>query len=370
MNGSAAVLTIDLNAIAENWRRLQAQLGAVPCGAVVKADAYGLGADRVGPVLWHAGCRTFFVALTQEAIDLRQVLPDANIHVLGGILTGDVEPLVTHQLTPVLNSLYDVEVWRKICAKHSIALPCDLQFDTGMARLGLDRQEIETLRANPAMLDDLNIDIVLSHLAAAEEFDHPLNHDQLMRFRSYVPLCQARRVSFANSAGTFFGPDFHFDLGRPGVALYGVNPTQGKPNPMAQVVSLQGKILQVRHVDRPETVGYGAHYEVRGPSRIATVGVGYADGFLRSLSNSGFGTIGEHRVPVAGRVSMDLITLDVTAVPDSIAIPGAMVDLIGPNNTVDAVAEAAGTIGYEILTSLGQRYSRTYINDAVRGQST
>lgn len=370
MNGSAAVLTINLGAIAENWRRLQIQYGSVPCGAVVKANAYGLGVERVGPVLWQAGCRTFFVALTQEALTLRQVLPNADIHVLGGMFTGDIEPYITHRLTPVLNSLHDVQIWREVCSKHDAALPCDLQFDTGMARLGLDRQEADRLRDNPSLLAGMNIDIVLSHLAAADDPQHPLNLEQLDRFRGCIPLCQARRASFANSSGSFIGSDFHFDLGRPGVALYGANPEHGKPNPMSQVVSLQGKILQVRHVDRPETVGYGAAYKVTAPSRIATVGVGYADGYLRSMSDAGFGVIGGYRAPVVGRVSMDLITLDVTAVPESIANPGTMIDLIGPDHTVDAVAEAAGTIAYEILTALGQRYTRNYVNDVAQGSNT
>lgn len=368
---SAAVLTIDLGAIAENWRRLQLKLNNVPCAAVVKADAYGLGADNVAPALWQAGCRTFCVALTEEAVDLRKVLPTANIHVLGGIWTGDIDALVEYSLTPVLNSLDDVHRWRSVCIQKQKALPCDVQFDTGMARLGLDRIEVSRLQSTPDLLSGLNIDVVLSHLACADDPDHPLNAEQRSRFDAYRKLCNAKRASFANSSGIFLGADYHFDLGRPGIALYGGNPTPQTNNPMAQTIKLQGKILQVRHVDHSETVGYGASYHVTGPTRVATVGVGYADGYLRSLSSSGFGTIGGHRIPVVGRISMDLITFDVTSVPETVTVPGALIDLIGTDEDADAVSDKAGTISYEILTSLGDRYARTYVNAEIpRPQGT
>ncbi len=204
----------------------------------------------------------------------------------------------------------------------------------------------------------------MSHLACADEPDHPLNRRQVDTFRKILARLPGAKASFANSSGIFLGPDFHFDLARPGIAVYGGNPVPGTPNPMAQVVRLQGKILQVRAVDTPQTVGYGATHRFTGPARIATVAVGYADGFLRSLGNSGSGFVGDIEAPVVGRVSMDLITLDVTSVPEDQCAPGCSVDLIGPRTPIDTVGDAAGTISYEILTSLGPRYFRRYIGGA------
>jgi alanine racemase len=357
----AAVLTIDLAAVAENWRRLNARLGDADCGGVVKADAYGLGAARVGPALWDAGCRTFFVALVEEGAALRAVLPEADIHVLGGLHTGPADLVFDAALTPVLNSLNDVRLWRSLCAARGVTPAADLHIDTGMARLGLDRTETARLMRDPDLLDGVGVDIVMTHLACAETPDHPLNGEQRDLFERACGSARARRASIANSAGVFLGPDFHADIVRPGIALYGSNPTPQAPNPMAQVVRLQGKILQVRRVDPPETVGYGASHRVDETRRIATVGVGYADGYLRSISSTGSCVVDGRRVPVVGRVSMDLITIDVSGVAEARAHPGALVDLIGAEWDVDAVADSADTIGYEILTSLGARYPRVYV---------
>jgi len=254
-----------------------------------------------------------------------------------------------------------MEAWAAFCLKHGRPLPCTLHVDTGMARLGLPPEEVKILTDDPARLEGLSVTYVISHLACADEPDHPLNRAQLESFRAArAAIAADTPASFANSSGIFLGGDFHFDLARPGAALYGVGPVPGTPNPMTQVVRLQGKILQVRDVDSPQTVGYGSTHRFAGPARIATVAVGYADGYLRSLSNSGSAFVGDIRAPVVGRVSMDLISLDVTRVPHDQTRPGATVDLIGPHNPIDAVAETAGTIGYEVLTSLGHRYHRVY----------
>ena len=241
-------------------------------------------------------------------------------------------------------------------------LVADVHVDTGMARLGLPPDETETLIREPGRLDGIKLATLMSHLACADEPDHPLNRQQLADFLRTRQAFADVKASFANSSGLFLGPEYHFDLARPGVALYGVGPRPGEPNPMAQVVRLQGKILQVRDVDRPQTVGYGATHRVTRRGRVATVGVGYADGYPRSLSNTGSGYMGDTRVPIVGRVSMDLITLDVSDVPGAVARPGALVELIGPHNTVDDVAADAGTIGHEILTGLGSRYHRVYLD--------
>ena len=363
---AGAILTIDLDAICANYRLLRSRFGGAEVACVVKADAYGLGADRIAPALARAGCGTFYVALVDEAIRLRGGLGEAAIHVLGGILPGTLDAFAEYRLMPTLNSLADVEAWAAVAAGPHEASAADLHIDTGMNRLGLPGGEFDLLCREPDRLGATNVATVMSHLACAEEAEHPLNRRQLEDFTAAraalagAGVGAGAQASLVNSSGIFLRPEFHFDVARPGIALYGGNPTPGKPNPMAQVVLLQGKILQVRDVDTPQTVGYGATHRITRRGKIATVALGYADGFLRSSSNTGSGYIGDIRVPIVGRVSMDLITFDVSAVPDHLIHPGALIDMIGPENPIDRVAADAGTIGYEILTSLGARYHRVY----------
>ncbi|MEQ8195408.1 MAG: alanine racemase [Rhodospirillales bacterium] len=361
-----AILTVDLDAIAENYKLLRGTFTGAECAAVVKADAYGLGARMVAPALAKAGCKTFFVAHLQEAIDLRAILPEAGIHVLNGLAPGTGAVFAEHRLVPVLNSLGDLEAWKGFLESQSFkdVPPADIHLDSGMLRLGLPPGEIDTLANEPERLAGINLTAVLSHLACATELDHPLNPRHLKAFKqdlAKLPATPGTRVSFCGSSAIFLGPDYHFDLARPGAALYGINPLPGRPNPMRQTVRLQGKILQVRDVDTPQTVGYGATHRVTRKGKIATVAVGYADGFFRALSNRGCGYIGDIRVPIVGRVSMDLITVDVGDVPSSQLFTGALVELLGPDRDPDAVAEDAGTIGYEVLTALGSRYHRAYV---------
>jgi alanine racemase len=359
---AGAILTIDLDAVADNYRRLCAELGGTACAAVVKADAYGLGMEKVAPALVRGGCETFFVAHIDEGMELRRLLRDADIHVFNGLQPGSEPVFAEHRLVPVLNSLGDIEAWARFRDRAGAPPfpPADIHVDTGMARLGLPPEDVETLGREPDRLGSIDVAYVISHLACADEPGHTLNRQQLDAFRKARAALPGRPASLVNSSGIFLGPDYHFDLARPGAALYGVAPVPGEPNPMAQVVRLQGKILQVRDVDTPQTVGYGATHRIARRGRIATVAVGYADGYLRSLSNSGGANFGDIRVPVVGRVSMDLITLDVSDLPHRMARPGDLVDLIGPHNPVDRLAAEGGTIGYEILTSLGSRYHRVY----------
>ncbi len=358
-NSSAGILTIDMVELARNWQRLKSSLNNADCGAVIKAEAYGLGAGRAIIQLCQAGCKEFFVALIDEGVYLRKVLSDvsleANIHILGGPMFAG-QALEEHNLIPVLNSLEDLALWKR---KHPQA-PADIHVDTGMARLGLSPSDVVILQKEPQRIKGLNISYVISHLACSEDSKTTMNADQLKSFRQALTLFPGCKASLANSSGIFLGDKYFFNLARPGAALYGINPTPGKPNPMSQVIKLQGKILQVREVNVPQTVGYGATHQIKEKGRIATVGVGYADGYPRSLSNKGFGFLGGVRVPIVGRVSMDLTTFDVSNVPKQLAHPGALIDLIGPIIPVDDVADAAGTIGYEILTSLGHRYQRIY----------
>ena len=357
-------LTIDLGAIAANYERLKQELGGVACGACVKADGYGLGAVPVARTLWQAGCRDFFVAQLGEGIEVRAALPDAKVHVFAGLASGAAEIYQAHRIVPVLNSLDDVATWRAFGDQSGAQLPCDLHIDTGMSRLGLEQSEVERVRTEPGVIAGINLDVVMSHLASADVPDSGQCQAQLAEFREALAPIKVRypnvRASLANSSGIFLGADYHFDLARPGVALYGANPTPGKPSPMRQVINLEGKILQVRLVDTPRTVGYGATYSATGPTRLATVGAGYADGYLRSLSSSGTAWINGIEVPVVGRVSMDMITIDISAIEPGTIRAGDMVNLLGAEHDIDAAAREAGTIGYEILTSLGHRYRRIY----------
>jgi alanine racemase len=361
---AGVVLTINLGAIARNYRLLRKRLRGGRCAAVVKANAYGLGVARVAPVLARAGSRTFFVATLDEGVELRGLLPDAEVAVLNGLQPGCEAEFAAHNLVPVLNDLGQIERWGAF-ARARGELDAMIHLDTGMNRLGLPPDEVDRLAAEPERLRGLRLGLVMSHLACAEQRDNPMNAAQRALFIAQRKRLPPAPASFANSSGIFLGPDYHFELARPGVALYGVNPTPGRPNPMAEVVRLQGEIIQVRDVDRGQTVGYGAAHRVAAPGRVATVAVGYADGYLRSLGGRASAAIGGVRVQVLGRVSMDLITLDVSGLSATEARSGAMVDLIGGACPIDEVAAAGGTIGYEILTSLGHRYERRYVGGGV-----
>lgn len=365
-NGLAgAVLDIDLDAVAANWLGLKARLApGAECAAVVKADAYGLGALMVGPRLEAAGCRTFFVATVDEGLALRPRLQSGTLYVLAGVDDRASGALADVGLVPVLNHEGQIEAWRAEAARRGHALPAALHVDTGMNRLGLPADSVARLAEDVTPLDGIRIDVLMSHLVNSELPEDSLNKRQRARFEAVaarlIPILGRPRLSLANSSAIFLGPGFHYALARPGVALYGVNPTPGGPNPMAEVVRLKAKILQVRRVDRGETVGYGATARMTRPSRVAVIPIGYADGLPRTASNRASARIGGISVPVIGRVSMDLITLDVTDVPEALAHPGAEVDLIGNGQSIEALAEGAGTIPYEILTSLGARYERRY----------
>jgi len=364
----AGVLTVDLDAIARNFRMLADRVQPAECAAVVKADAYGLGAAEVAPALVRAECHNFFVAQLGEGVALRRTLrrvkSNATIYVLSGLMENERALFEANGLVPCLNDLGQLENWTAFCRARGQKLPCALHIDTGMNRLGLPPAELDQLADDPKRLVGVELWLIMSHLACADETDHPMNRRQLGRFRAALDRLPHCRASLAASSGIFLGREFLFNTVRPGVALYGANPTPGAPNPMAQVIRLQGRILQVRDVDRGETVGYGATHRFTRPRRIATVSVGYADGFLRSLSNRGSAAMGGVTAPIVGRVSMDLLTLDVSAAPPESARPGAMVELIGPSRSIDDVAAEAGTIPYEILTALGPRYERHYTGGA------
>ncbi len=348
-------LVIDRGAIVANWQSLQ-QAG--PTAAVVKADAYGLGARAVAPALYAAGCRHFFTAHPAEALAIRGLLRGAMMAVLNGLWPGMEREFAASDLTPVLGTLDEIRRWQAQARAAERPLPAILHVDTGMNRLGLDPRELAILAADHGLLNGIYLRYVMTHLVSAECPDDPVNELQRQRFAAACDVLPRTARSLANSSGLFLGPGFASDLARPGAALYGVNPTPGRPNPQRPVVQLRARILQVRDVPVGDGVGYNGQWVASRPSRIATVSVGYADGYLRSLSNRALGYFDGQPVPLVGRVSMDLSTFDVTDLPG--LQPGSWLDLIGPGG-VDALAEQAGTNGYEILTSLGTRYPRTYL---------
>jgi alanine racemase len=358
-----ATLEIDCSAVVTNWRDLARRHGAMT-GAAIKADAYGLGAAAVAPALLAAGCRHFFVAHLDEALALRPLLPDAWIAVLNGAEAGSEPDFIRHDLRPVLNGLGDLFRWQAFSHERGQPLPAVLHIDTGMARLGLDCHEYATLIAEPERRDGVTFDYVMTHLIAAEQPDAAQNTQQASRFATIRRDFPDLSLSFANSAGIFLDKRFKSDLARPGYALYGGNPTPGLSNPMRNVVRLTAPVLQVRAIKSGDSVGYNATWRASRPTRIATVGIGYADGFPRALSSATCAFLegtdfDEQPIPLVGRVSMDLITFDITDFP---AIgPGAQLELLGPKRGIDALAADAGTSGYEILTSLGRRYQRVYL---------
>lgn len=344
---------IDLPNIAANWCALSATRGAGEVGAVVKADGYGLSVRRVCPVLLDAGCQTFFTATMSEAAEVRSIVGDKpEIIVFHGITDKEIDVAKEHRLLPVLNTLHQLRTWRM----HGLVAlgPAILHFDTGMNRLGLRPEDMPAVKE---MLDGRPVGIVMSHLACADEPDNPMNEVQRNEFVALAEYWPEARKSLANSAGMALGPDYMLDLSRPGVALYGGGALPSPP--LKPVLTLEAPIVSVFMAPAGASTGYGATRRFGRIRRLATVALGYADGFPRAASNSGFAYIAGERCKIVGRVSMDLLTLDVTDLTCMIA-PGMMVELIGPNAQLETQAFEAGTLGYELLTGLGQRIERIW----------
>lgn len=364
--GLGGRLTIDLGAIVKNWRALDALSAKSLTAAVIKADAYGAGLVPAGVALFDAGARFFFVATPDEALALRQQLPEAHIFVLNGLYPGAAELFEKNRLMPVLCSLEMLEEWLAYCVSANEAFPAALHFDTGMNRLGFGirdtgrvREEMEQFGYLPQM--------VMSHLACADQPNHEKNRTQLALFQSILAQFPGVPASLSNSAGMMIGRENHMQMVRPGIALFGGRAVSGRKNPMTPVVKLEVPVLQVRTAKTGETVGYGASFELDRDSRLAILAIGYADGFLRSLSSTntrqGARIVFNNRIaPIVGRVSMDLVAVDVTDLGDNAPKPGDMVEVFGKTLTVDSQADLAGTIGYELLTGLKGRYKRSYIS--------
>jgi alanine racemase len=355
----AARLTVRLGAVVSNYRVFQRMSGDAVVAGVVKADAYGMGMAPVAKQLAGIRCNTFFVARLQEGVALRPIVPQARIFVLDGAPRDAVPALVAHRLTPVLNSLVDIENWSSVV--RGTALDAAIHFDTGMSRLGLPKEELDVLNSEcAARLNGINVVLWMSHLACADDPDAAMNRTQLDRFRAALATLPSASASLSSSAGVMLGKDYVFDMVRPGVGLYGGNPQPSGPSPLSTVAVLTGRILQLRHIAKGESAGYGASFVAQRPTMLATAGLGYTDGLMRALSNRGSGAIGGVRAPVAGRVSMDLVTLDVTDVPASALNVGADIEFIGDTITLEEIAAASCTASYEILTSLARRVPRHY----------
>ncbi len=366
-SGLGGQLSIDLGALARNWRALDKVSAGALTAAVVKADAYGTGIDMSAKALHAAGARFFFVATPDEGMAVRAAVPDAHIFILSGLYPGAANFYIRQNLMPVLGSMAMLEEWLAKCVERNEAYPAAFHFDTGINRLGFRlseagavRERIEKLGYAPQM--------VMSHLACADTPSHEKNRTQLALFGSVMAQFPGIPASLANSAGLMTGRDYHFQMVRPGIALYGGRAVAGRKNPMQPVVTLHVPILQISEGRTGETVGYGASYTLNRNSKLAVLGYGYADGFFRSLSGTNQRPGGKVFIrgklcPVVGKVSMDMTIVDVTELGADLPMPGEGAEVFGANVSVDDQADAGGTIGYELLTSLKGRYNRVYIGD-------
>ncbi|WP_336277087.1 alanine racemase [Bartonella sp. CB178] len=359
---SAAVATIDISAITANYTTLARHVAPAECSAVLKANAYGLGADKIAPALYKAGCRTFFVAQITEALQLKNVLPsDVTFVILNGLPFSAEEFVAQSGIVPVLNSWSEIESWQKICQEKGKKFPAIVQIDTNMNRLGLDKKELQQLIEQPTLFEKAEIKYIISHLANGDSDTHSSNYAQLDALKIALAQLPPCKVSLANSGGIFLGSDFHFDLVRPGIALYGIDPHRKYPTSLKSVLKLEAQVIQSRNVDAGEPVGYGGSFITHRPSILTTISMGYADGWLRAISNKGAVYFNGHKLPIIGHISMDSIIVDATDVGYKKPQRGEWVELIGAHQTVEKVSEDARTVPHEILASLGSRCERVYI---------
>ncbi|MCO5730786.1 alanine racemase [Rhizobium sp. SSA_523] len=372
-DATALRLTVNLAALADNWRDLARRSGRARTAAVVKADAYGLGIEDCGETLYRAGARDFFVAAASEGETLRAYAPEARIFVLSGIWPGQERTFFDNDLVPVLASEEQLAFWMSVLSERG-PYPCALQVDTGFNRLGLSVDEALALAEDVSRPTSFDPVLVLSHLHSGDTHESDGNRRQLDLFRTVSAAYEGIEASLSASAGIFLGPQYHFDLTRPGIALYGGKAVTGMDNPMRPVATAQARIVQLREAKAGETVSYGGSHRLTRDSRLAIAAVGYADGYLRNLSGAGVplrsqipagacGFIAGRPVPVTGRITMDLTIFDVTDLPAGAVRAGDYIELFGDNLALDDVAAAAGTIGYELLTALGLRYERRWLGE-------
>ncbi|KQV64003.1 alanine racemase [Rhizobium sp. Root1220] len=364
-------LTVDLTALTENWKDMARHSGKARAGAVVKADAYGTGIEDVGEALYLAGARDFFVATVDEGVTLRLYAPEARIFVLSGIWPGTERRFFENDLVPVISSEEQLAFWMLVLADYG-DYPCALHIDTGFNRLGLALDEAIALADDVSRPASFSPMLIMSHLACGDDHGSAMNRQQLESFRRVSAAYEGIDSSLAASGGIFLGSDYHFDLTRPGISIYGAEAVNGMINPMRPVVTAEARIIQIRTAKAGESVSYGQAMQLTRDSRLAIVSAGYADGYMRSQSSggvplrqvvrqSGQGFLAGRMVPVAGRITMDMTIFDITDLQENVVNVGDYIELFGKNVAIDDVARSAGTIGYEILTSIGLRHERRYV---------
>lgn len=358
-----SLLTIDLDAIAANYRYLRSLVDPAICAAVLKADSYGLGVEATAPILYNEGCRHFFVAYTNEAVALKEVLSSfqqkSYIYVLNGpYLKGWQDYYHQHQFIPVLNDIDTLQEWQSYGNEKNLKVPTVLHVDTGMKRLAIPFEDFQTLSQNK--LDHLDICFLMSHLACADEKDHSANAEQLSIIRSIKSQLSYLPISLANSSGIFLDKDYHFNLVRPGIALHGYISNPEFANSLFPAVELQARILQIQDAKTDDYVGYNQTFQARTPLKLATLAIGYADGVPWAISNQGcYVLINGEKAPIVGRISMDLISVDVTNIPD--VSVGDWTTLLNKEITLDHWAKAAKSSNYELLLKLGKRLRKVYV---------
>ena len=359
-----AVLRIDLAALAANYRALKQSYTGKSLAAVVKADAYGVGTEKVVSTLIKEDCNDFFVATLDEGMKLRnqflETHPDIKIHVLNGLPVHSERLFKEWRLIPVLNTLEHIHVWADMCNRYGEKFPAHIHLDTGLNRLGLSEGDVETLAQNPTILNSFELSHFMTHLACSDHADHPMNFQQRDKFETYLAKLPKAQTSLAASDGMMISPDLHYDLGRAGVALYGISPHDSN---LKNVVSFHAQLLQVRDVNAGDTVGYSKRFHADHPTKVGVVACGYADGVMRAAGNNAIFYINEHACPVIGNISMDLTTIDVSNVPQSLLYPGRSVTIYDSLESLSDFAEKSGTIAYEILTNLSKRAHRIYTHD-------
>lgn len=363
-----SVLEIKLDRIRDNYLHIKNKLERqTKCAVVVKANAYGLGMNKVSKALVDSGCEDFCVAYLDEGLELRKVAPNASIKLFNGFQKEELTELVHGGFVPVLNDFYQIKLLNDKGKKLDKKLKGIIHLDTGMGRLGLDRSQMKRLLANKDLYSHIKIEYLMSHLACADDAMHPLSVKQLSLFKKRAMNFPNCKMSLANSAGVMLGQKYHFDMVRPGCAIYGINPIPSWANQFKQVVELKGRVVQIRHVKKDMNVSYHCQHVAKKGSVIATVLCGYADGYMRYLTNNSFVYYKGLRLPVVGTVTMDMIMVDVTQVPENDLPEMKFLELIGDNITVDEVAGRARTIGYEVFTRLGNRFERIYSDESNSG---
>ena len=358
-----AILEINLNALTKNYLKIKKNLNKnTECAATVKANAYGLGDNKIVKTLIKTGCKTFFVAHLSESVQLRKYSKKIKIYCYHGINKKNYKEFINFNISPVINSLDQLLEVNKLKKLRKFNLGIAIHFDTGMSRLGLDEYETNWLLSNKDCISSLKVDLVMSHLSCGDDIKSSMNVKQLKRFSIIRKNFSSSKASLANSAGIFISKEYHFDLVRPGIALFGGNPITNSEIKFQNVINLKAKIIQIRNIKKNDTVGYGASYKAKKNMCIGTIAIGYADGFVRKFSNNMEVYYKNKPLKVIGRISMDLMTIDLSSIISLIkSDKTAYVEIINNFNNINKLSKNIDTISYEILTSLGNRYKRKYI---------